>query len=177
MTAALNGQTGAMRASAPISFMFALASLAATPAQADIRYLAYDAADRVTQAMTRGLTLEVERGLFGAVRLNGLYSTTSRGSARLERGGPDGVRRALPEGTEESDVYAVEPEGDGRGLSRALCPGADAAWLVAGRVRAARPLTMHAVGRWADGTFRQCVTLNYAWRGEWAVAPTPSPAE
>ena len=64
-----------------------------------------------------------------------------------------------------------------RGLSRALCPGADAAWLVAGRVRAPRPLTMHAVGRWADGTFRQCVTLNYAWRGEWATAPTPSPVE
>ena len=154
-----------------------LLTVAAAPARADIRYLAYDAADRVTQAMTRGLTLEVERGLFGAVRLSGLYSTTSRGSARLERGGPDGVRRALAPGTDESDVYAISQEGDGRGLSRALCPGADAAWLVAGRVRAARPLTMHAVGRWADGTFRPCVTLSYTWRGEWATAPTPSPVE
>ena len=161
------------------AFLFSALVLAsaAAPAQADVRYLAYDAADRVTQAMTRGLTLEVERGLFGAVRLNGLYSTTSRGSARLDRGGPDGVRRTLPEGTEESDVYAIQPDGDGRGLSRALCPGADAAWLVAGRVRAARPLTMHAVGRWADGTFRPCVTLSYTWRGEWAVAPMPTPAE
>ena len=150
---------------------------AAAPARADTRFLAYDAADRVTQAMTRGLTLEVERGLFGAVRLNGLYSTSSRGSARLERGGPDGVRRALEPGASESDVYAIAQEGDGRGLSRALCPGADAAWLVAGRVRAARPLTMHAVGRWADGTFRHCVTLSYAWRGEWATAPAPSPVE
>ena len=154
-----------------------LAAAAAAPVRADVRYLAYDAADRVTQAMTRGLTLEVERGLFGAVRLNGLYSTTSRGSARLERGGPDGVRRALAPGTDESDVYAISQEGDGRGLSRALCPGADAAWLVAGRVRAPRPLTMHAVGRWADGTFRPCVTLSYTWRGEWATAPTPSPVE
>jgi len=154
-----------------------LLTAAAAPARADVRYLAYDAADRITQAMTRGLTLEVERGLFGAVRLNGLYSTTSRGSARLESGGPDGVRRALAPGTDESDVYAISPEGDGRGLSRALCPGADAAWLVAGRVRAARPLTMHAVGRWADGTFRPCVTLSYTWRGEWATAPMSSPAE
>lgn len=154
-----------------------LAAAAAAPVRADVRYLAYDAADRVTQAMTRGLTLEVERGLFGAVRLNGLYSTTSRGSARLERGGPNGVRRALAPGTDESDVYAISEEGDGRGLSRALCPGADAAWLVAGRVRAPRPLTMHAVGRWADGTFRPCVTLSYTWRGEWATAPTPSPVE
>lgn len=165
-----------MRIGAFLFFALVLAS-AAAPAQADVRYLAYDAADRVTQAMTRGLTLEVERGLFGAVRLNGLYSTTSRGSARLDRGGPDGVRRALPEGTGESDVYAIEPDGDGRGLSRALCPGADSAWLVAGRVRAPRPLTMHAVGQWADGTFRQCVTLNYTWRGEWAVSPTPTPSE
>lgn len=164
-----------MRASTTLMSALVLAS-AAAPAHADTRFLAYDAADRITQAMTRGLTLEVERGLFGVVRLNGLYSTTSRGSARLERGGPDGVRRALAPGASESDVYAISQEGDGRGLSRALCPGAESAWLVAGRVRAARPLTLHAVGRWADGTFRPCVTLSYTWRGEWATAPTTGPS-
>jgi len=164
-----------MRASTTLMSALVLAS-ATAPAHADTRFLAYDAADRITQAMTRGLTLEVERGLFGAVRLNGLYSTTSRGSARLERGGPDGVRRALAPGASESDVYAISQEGDGRGLSRALCPGAESAWLVAGRVRAARPLTLHAVGRWADGTFRPCVTLSYTWRGEWATAPTTGPS-
>ena len=72
IAAAFNGETGAMRVSASACLILALTA-AAPPARADVRYLAYDAADRVTQAMTRGLTLEVERGLFGAVRLNGLY--------------------------------------------------------------------------------------------------------
>ncbi len=39
----------------------------AGPAAAETRYLAYDAADRVTQALTRGITLEADRGLFGAI--------------------------------------------------------------------------------------------------------------
>ena len=144
---------------------------AASPARAETRYLAYDAADRVTRALTNGVTLEAERGLLGGMSLRSLSSTTQRGSARLEAGGPDQVRRALPEGAMESAVYRIVPEGDGRGLTRALCPGADEAWLVAGRIRLARPLTVQAVGRWADGRFRPCVTLSYDWRGEWATPP------
>ncbi|OYW89609.1 MAG: hypothetical protein B7Z13_16565, partial [Caulobacterales bacterium 32-67-6] len=60
---------------------------------------------------------------------------------------------------------------DGRGLARALCPGANDVWVVMSRIRAPRPLTMQAVGRWADGTYRHCVTLSYDWRGEWQTAP------
>ena len=53
---------------------------------------------------------------------------------------------------------------------------ADEGWLAMGRVRAPRPLTMQAVGRWSDGTFRHCVTLQYDWRGEWQTAPAgPAP--
>ena len=87
--------------------------------------------------------------------------------------GPDAARRALPQGASENDIYAVDQDGDGRGLSRALCPGADEVWLIMSRVRAPRPLTMQAVGRWSDGAYRHCVTLSYEWRGEWATAPTP----
>ena len=91
-------------------------------------------------------------------------------------GGPGEALRVLPQGAEERDLYAIDPEGDGRGLSRALCPGADEVWLAMGRVRAPRPLTMQAVGRWSDGTFRHCVTLQYDWRGEWQTAPAgPAP--
>lgn len=144
----------------------------AAPAHADTRFLAYNATDRITSAMTKGITLEVRRGLFGAVSVNRLFSTTARGSATLESGGPDGVRRALPAGARETDLYAIsQTVGDGRGLSRALCPGSDRTWLVLSRVRAARPLTMQAVGQWADGTFRHCTTLSYEWRGEWATSP------
>jgi len=150
-------------------------SALAGPAAAEIRYLAYDASDRVTQALTRGITLEANRGLFGAISVRRIISTSNRGSADIRRGGPDGVRRALPAGSRESAVYTISPEGGGRGLSRALCPGADEAWMVLGRVRLARPMTVHAVGRWSDGTFRHCVQLSYVWRGEWAMPPETGP--
>jgi hypothetical protein len=160
---------------------FLIATLAlsaiAGPAAADTRYLAYDASDRITQALTRGVTLEVERGLFGAIRVDRIISTSRRGEALIERGGPDGVRGALPAGSTERSVYTLPTEGDARALGRALCPGADASWLVLGRVRLGRPLTAQAVGRWADGTFRHCVTLSYVWRGEWALPPRAAPGD
>lgn len=149
-------------------------ALATSPAQADTRFLSYNASDRITQALTKGVTLEVRRGLFGAVQVERLFSTTARGTAGFSRGGPDAARRALPQGASENDIYAVDQDGDGRGLSRALCPGADEVWLIMSRVRAPRPLTMQAVGRWSDGAYRHCVTLSYEWRGEWATAPTAS---
>jgi len=153
---------------------------AATPAAADTRFLAYDAADRVTTALTRGVTLEVERGLFGAVAVRRIISTTQRGSARIDMGGPKEARDAIPEtanadGARDGQVYTIDGQGDGRGLARALCPGADATYLVIGRVRAVRPLTIHAVGRWTDGQYRHCVQLSYDYRGEWALPPGGAP--
>ena len=160
-------------------FLIALLAVSAVagPAAAETRYLAYDAADRVTQALTRGITLEADRGLFGAISVRRIISTSNRGSADIRRGGPDDVRRALPAGSTETAVYAITPEGGGRGLSRALCPGADEAWMVLGRVRLARPMILHAVGRWPDGGYRHCVQLSYNWRGEWAVPPAGGPGD
>lgn len=147
----------------------------AGPAMAETRYLAFDASNRVTQALTRGVTLEADRGLFGAISVRRIISTSNRGSADIRRGGPDAVRGALPDGARETSVYTITPEGGGRGLSRALCPSAEEAWLVLGRVRLGRPLTLHAVGRWPDGGYRHCVELSYDWRGEWAIPPEGSP--
>jgi hypothetical protein len=84
-----------MRRHILISVLLA-ASATAGSAAADTRFLAFDARDRTTQALTRGVTLEVERGLFGAVAVRNLFSSTSRGSASFRSGGPDAVRRALP---------------------------------------------------------------------------------
>lgn len=158
----------------PLIAAIAFAAVAG-PAAAETRYLAYNASDRVTQALTRGITLEADRGLFGAISVRRIISTANRGSAEIRRGGPDAVRRALPAGALETSVYAIDAEGGGRGLGRALCPGSEEAWLVLGRVRLARPLTAHAVGRWPDGTFRHCVRLSYDWRGEWAMPPASAP--
>lgn len=161
-----------MKAMPALAFITAVSAVAApAPVQADTRFLAYDASDRVTQALTRGLTLEVERGLFGAIRVNRLISTSARGEARIERGGPSQVLAALPSEAGERAIYAIQAQGDGRGLARALCPSAEEAWLVLGRVRAGRPLTMQAVGRWPDGQMRHCVQLSYTYRGEWALPP------
>lgn len=155
------------------SVVLALIALA-TPAAAGTSYLAYNPSDRITTALTRGLTLEVHKGLFGAVAIRRIISTTSRGSADIQIGGPDQARRVLPDGSGETTVYTIPTEGDGRPLARALCPGADQTFLVVGLVRAVRPLTMHAVGRWPDGQFRHCVQLNYDYRGEWALPPRGS---
>lgn len=149
----------------------------ATPALADTRYLAFDPSDRVTRALTRGVTLEVERGWFGAVSVRRIISTSSRGSATISRGGPNEARSVLPEGAGEASVYSIAQEGDGRGLARALCPGAEATYLVVGRVRAGRPIVMHGAGRWTDGTFRHCVTLSYSYRGEWSLPPRSAVTE
>ncbi|MDO9588005.1 MAG: hypothetical protein Q7J13_08720 [Brevundimonas sp.] len=149
-------------------------SAVAGSAAAETRYLAYDASDRVTQALTRGITLEADRGLFGAISVRRIISTSNRGSADIRRGGPDAVRQTLPAGSTETSVYTITPDGGGRGLSRALCPGAEEAWMVLGRVRLARPLVVHAVGRWSDGAYRHCVQLSYAWRGEWAMLAVTS---
>ena len=91
--------------------------------------------------------------------------------AEIVRGGPNEVLSALPREAGERTIYAIQTQGDGRGLARALCPSADEAWLVLGRVRAGRPLTMQAVGRWPDGQMRHCVGLSYTYRGEWALPP------
>ena len=164
-----------MKTTATALAVLALLS-AAAPARAETRFLAYDAADRVTQAMTRGVTLEIQRGLFGGVSVRRIISTSARGSARIDYGGPDNVRRVLPEGSRETTVYTIPTEGDGRGLSRALCPGSEQGFLVLGRVRPGRPLTVHAVGRWADGAVRHCVKLEYNYRGEWALPPPATSA-
>ncbi len=152
-------------------------ALLATPAAADTRYLSFNPADRITTALTRGITLEVERGLFGAVSVRRIISTTARGAATIRKGGPDGAKSVLPEGATQATVYSIDTEGDGRGLARALCPGADQAFLVLGRVQAGRPMAMQATGRWPDGQFRHCVTLSYDYRGEWSLPPHSPPPD
>ena len=149
--------------------------LLATPAAADTRYLSFDASDRVTTALTRGITLEVDRGLFGAITVRRIISTSARGAADIRKGGPEQARSVLPEGASETAVYSIDTQGDGRGLARALCPGASETYLVVGRVRVGRAMTMHGVGRWPDGNFRHCVALSYSYRGEWALPPRSAP--
>lgn len=154
--------------------MFALVALllaAAAPARAETRFFSYDPADRLTRALTGELTFQVDMGLFGRTTLRRIYSTSRTGFADLRVGGPGEVRRALGPDAAEGTTYAIRPEGQGRPLSRALCPGAEEAWLVFAPIRAARPTSARAVGRWADGRFRECARLAWTFRGEWSALP------
>ena len=80
-----------------IASALALAAVAsaAAPAQADTRFLAYNASDRITQALTKGVTLEVRRGLFGAVQVERLYSTSARGTATTDTYSLSGLATAI----------------------------------------------------------------------------------
>ena len=151
--------------------------LAASPARAETLFYAYDPADALTLSLTRGITLEMERGFLGGISIRRLVSTGGRGSAALERGGPGAVIDALPQGARERTVYRIIPEGDGRALANALCPAAEDAWFVSNRIRGAGALTLHAVGRWADGGYRHCAPLRYEFRGEWAGTDAPPEAD
>ena len=85
------------------------------------------------------------------------------------------MRELLGRDAVEGTVYGIALTGQGRPLTRALCPGADEAWLAFAPVRAARPARARAVGRWSDGVFRECAQLSWTFRGEWSVLPTPDP--
>lgn len=163
------------RAAGQVRFMrrllFALLPLilAAAPARAEERYFAYDPANDAARLMTRGITLQAERGLFGGTRVERLFSTAGQGSAGLDRDEvPGGLSAVLPAGAEESNAYRIEPDGQGGALARVLCPNAPEVWLVMGRVRPVRDLTIHVVGRTLGGQMVLCRTMEYRYRGEWA---------
>ena len=149
----------------------------AAPARAEDRFFAYDAANDAARLMTRGITLQAERGLFGAVRAERLFSTVGAGSAGLDRDSlPGGPRGVIPAEADESNVYRIESEGNGAALGRVLCPGASTVWLVMGRIRPVRDLTIHAVGQGATGQVLLCRTLEYRYRGEWAAPVDQRPS-
>lgn len=152
-------------------------AVAPTSARAETLFYAYDPADSLTLRLTRGITLEIERGFFGGTDIRRLFSTAGRGSAALERGGPDAALAVLPDGARETALYRIRPEGDGRALGNALCPGSAEAWFVTRRVRGGGGLTLHAVGRWSDGVFRHCAVLNYTFRGHWAAPGATTPGD
>ena len=151
-------------------FLLALLPLLALacPARAEDRFYAYDAANDAARLMTRGITLQAERGLFGGTRVERLFSTAGQGSAGLDRDTvPGDLRAVLPVGADESNAYRVEQDGQGGALARVLCPNAAEVWLVMGRVRPVRDLTIHAVGQTLSGQIVLCRTMQYRYRGEW----------
>ena len=159
-----------------------LATLAlAGPAAAIKRIYSYDSANAVTAQMTEaGLTFVFDRGLMSTKVLQ-IIETNDIGQADVRPAspsalGPGGLAALIGAGAHERDLYEILPRGDGRALISALCPGADRAWLAFGPLRVDQPLRVHALGHDpATGRSKKCITLDYSFHGQWALAPPPLP--
>jgi hypothetical protein len=153
----------------------------AGPAAAVKRMYSYDSANKLTEQMTEsGLTFVFNRSLM-STRVTELIETNDIGQADLRPAspsvlGPGGLAALIGQGAHERDLYEIVPRDDGAALIRALCPGADRAWLAFGPLRVDQPLRIHALGHDpATGRSRKCITLDYSFHGQWALAPPPLP--
>jgi hypothetical protein len=163
------------------AIIVALAVVAvAGPAWAAKRIYSYDSANKETEAMTdQGLTFVFEKTLL-STRVERVLETVNMGEAEVRPAsqsalGPGGLG-ALIGASRSRDLYEIEAKGDGVALIKALCPGADRAWLALGALRTDAPLRVHALGHdAATGRTRLCITLDYSFHGQWAVAPPDLP--
>ena len=152
----------------------------AGPAAASKHIYSYDSANPLTEQMTEaGLTFIFER-TFMSTRVERIVETHDVGAADVKPAsegelGPGGLTALIGNAPERS-LYEIEPKGDGRALIRALCPGADRAFLAFGPITAEQPLRIRALARDAKtGSSRLCITLDYAFHGQWSVGPPDLP--
>ncbi|HEX4180401.1 MAG TPA: hypothetical protein VHY32_06390 [Caulobacteraceae bacterium] len=151
---------------------------AAGPAAAARHIYSYDSATPATTLMTEaGLSFIFDKSLMG-VTVRQLMETQDIGAADLKpvsEGalGRGGVDAAVGPDAREHDLYEITDQADGKALRGALCRGADHVWLAFGRIKFGQDLRIRALGHDpASGKTRLCVTLDYTFRGEWAL-PQP----
>ncbi len=152
----------------------------AQPASAAIKVFSYDSANPTTEAMTEaGLTFVFDKTLFNE-RVLKLVETHDIGEADLKPSddhvlGPGGLAAVIGANAPERQLYEITDKADGRALKRALCQ-APRVWLAFGRLKTGLPLRVHAVTfDPATGKGRLCITLDYAYHGEWALPTNPLP--
>ncbi len=157
----------------------AVTLIVTTPAGAVTHVFSYDSADPQTESMTEsGLTFVFDKGLLG-VRLEKIIETHDIGEADLKPAdehsvlGSAGLSPAIGAEAPERQLYEITDQADGKALKRALCHSARA-WLAVGRLKSGLPLRVHAVALDpATHQARLCMTLNYAYHGEWLLQPPP----
>jgi hypothetical protein len=153
----------------------------AGPAAAGRVIYSYDSTTPVTQTMTEsGITLIIDKGLMHA-RVLSLVETMNVGNADLKPAsegdlGKGGLNALIGRDAQERTLYEISPRGDGKALIRALCPGANKGWLAFGVVKVAEDLKIRAIGRdETTGQTRLCLTLDYAFHGQWVLPPVDLP--
>jgi hypothetical protein len=170
-----------MARAANLAALTGLLLAAAQPALASQHIYSFDSATPITQRMTEnGLTFIVEKSVM-ITRVKRLLETQDVGAADLQpapesvlgRGGLDAL---IGRDARERTLYAITDKEDGVALGHALCHGSTHVWLAFGRVRQGEDLRVHALGDDPlTGKARLCVTLDYAFHGEWTLPPAILP--
>lgn len=168
------------RAAAAVCF---LALVQPPPAAASgISIYSYEPLSPEAKVLTRtGLSFEFEKGLLGGVRVERVVQTGDRGSAGLRPAseaalGPGGLRTALGVAHPAGPLYEILPPGDGKAFINAVCPGAERAWLLIGRLERFKDLELQAVGRAPGaGSVHVCSTMTFSFHSDWRLPDSDLP--
>jgi len=133
----------------------------------------YDSTTPVTRQMTEnGLTFIFDKSFINT-RVLKIIETQDVGEAELKPASDHDLgepqSHLLGEAGRSHDLYEITAAANGLALVKALCPGADHAFLAIGPLKSDRPLTVFAIGRAAGRPAWLCETLDYGFHGEWAL--------
>jgi hypothetical protein len=174
-----------MPPSKSLPLALALCALAVAAARADEHIYVYDAASPAAQALAEtGLSFQFEGRPLGGYRLERIIQTGERGSAELRFSsdkdlGPGGLKAALGNRSPVGALYEIRREtADGQAFVGAVCPGAERAWLVMGRLRRFKDLQVQVVGKDPGAaSARHCADLVFSFRSELAMPADREPPE
>lgn len=166
----------------PAALAIALIVLPAA-ARAENRIYSYEPASDAARALAEtGLSFEFSPTLLGGARVRRVIQTGDQGAAAVRPAseselGAGGLKTALGATAPSGDLYAIRPDQeDGQAFVGAVCPGAERAWLLIGKLERFEDLTIQAVGRdkGAAGA-RLCASLVFSYRNDWTLPPRTPP--
>jgi hypothetical protein len=170
-------------ARAALAALIVVSALPLTAAAADVFIYSYDPISPSARTLTStGLSFEFQRGLLGAERVRKVIQTGDRGSAELKPAaesdlGAGGLKAALGEVRPVGPLYEILPNGDGKAFVHAVCPGADRAWLLIGKLDRFHDLELQAVGRRpGEKASRACSDMAFGFKSDWRL-PGSEPGE
>jgi hypothetical protein len=164
---------------AALGLALAAACCASPALAASERMISFEPASAEAKRLTgAGITIRFVDRLRGQ-RVTRLLATAIPAQASLSPAGVSalgGLTVAKP-----GVLYALdEKAAQGPAYVRAFCPGSHKVWLAIGPV-GRKPLTIQALGDDPKGgkTARLCATMEFAFKGEWALPPhsPPDPME
>jgi len=143
----------------------------------------YDPASPAAERLTdTGLAFQFERGLMGSVHVERIIQTGEFGAADLKLApesdlGRGGLKAALGDKPAIGELYEILPKDEGISFVHAVCPGADRAWLLVGRIERFRPLELEAIGKGPrDAEAHVCSSMQFSFYSDLRL-PGQEPGE